>query len=179
MAGGVEDGAAIGNAGGVAELQAEAFDAGRQVPGIDPASIDRRLATYRIQPYPIQEGGQERVAAKRLVEPGDARRNQLLARTAVCEGAITLGDCRRERPPSSRLATETASPTDATSWRGDGKLVQLRRPPRLSLGHRPLVGGPNPDPLKVGLDVGELIKRGASEGAGGGQDIDHHDVGRG
>ena len=85
MTGGVEDGAAIGNAGGVAELQAEAFDAGSQVPGIDPASIDRRLATHRIQTDPIQEGGQERVAAKRLVKPGDARRG---ARERVRESEV-------------------------------------------------------------------------------------------
>ena len=74
VAGGVEDGAAVGNAGGVAELQAEAFDAGRQMPRIDAASVNGRLATHRVQPDSIQEGGQERVAAKRLVEPGDARR---------------------------------------------------------------------------------------------------------
>jgi hypothetical protein len=87
VASGVEDGAAVGNAGGIAELQAEAFDAGGQMPRIDAASIDGRLATHRIQTDPIEEGGQERVAAKCLVEPGDGRRGSC---QRVREGEVDI-----------------------------------------------------------------------------------------
>jgi hypothetical protein len=87
VAGSVEDGAAIGNAGDITKLQLWSFDAGRQMPRIDAAPIDGRLATHRVHTNPIQEGGQERVTAKGLVEPGDACRG---ARQCVRESEVDI-----------------------------------------------------------------------------------------
>ena len=60
------------------------------MPRINAASIDGRLAPHRVQTETIQGGGQERVAAKRLVEPGDGRRG---TRQRVRESEVDIEWC--------------------------------------------------------------------------------------
>ena len=71
MAGGIEDGAAVDNAQRAVHAQPQAFEHGGEVPGIDRLAVDRGLAAHRVEPGAVEEGRAQRVAAERLVEPGE------------------------------------------------------------------------------------------------------------
>ena len=71
MAGGIEDGAAVDDAERAVHAQSKTFEHGGEVPGIDRQAVDRGLAAHRVEAGAIEEGLAQRVAAERLVEPGE------------------------------------------------------------------------------------------------------------
>ena len=71
MAGRREDGAAVDHPQGVRHAQAQAFEHGGEVPGIDRQAIGRGLAAHRGEPGAVQQRRQQRMPGERLVEPGE------------------------------------------------------------------------------------------------------------
>ena len=56
VAGGGEDRAAVDDAQRAVHAQAQTFEHGGEVPGIDRLAVDRGLAAHRIEPGAVQEG---------------------------------------------------------------------------------------------------------------------------
>ena len=71
VAGRREDGAAVDHPQGVIHAQAQAFEHGGEVPGIDRQAIGRGLAAHRGEPGAVQQRRQQRMPGERLVEPGE------------------------------------------------------------------------------------------------------------
>ena len=63
--------AAVYNAQRVLHPQAQAFQHGSEMPGINCLPIHAGLATDGVEPGAIKKGGRQRMAQQRLVEPGD------------------------------------------------------------------------------------------------------------
>ena len=160
MAGGGEDGAAVDHPQGVRHAQAQAFEHGGEVPGIDRQAIGRGLAAHRGEPGAVQKRRQQRMPGERLVEPGE-RGGGL--RQGGGERRIKLSGARRSqqrveqsRPPgrSARAALLRYRPCGEinglrVSLRKPGNSVQcacyIGRPPcpGLVCPIRPLVGHSN------------------------------------
>ena len=73
MAGGGEDGAAVDDAERAVHAQAQPFEHGGEVPGVDRLAVDRGLAADGVEPGAVQKGRQQRMAGECLVEPGERR----------------------------------------------------------------------------------------------------------
>jgi hypothetical protein len=64
----------------VVHAQAQTFEHGRQVPGIDAASVHRGLAADRFEPRPMQKGRLQRMMLECLVEPRERAGSVLMRR---------------------------------------------------------------------------------------------------
>ena len=71
MARGVEDHAAVDDAQFAVHAQPQAFEHRGEVPGVDRLAVDGGLAAHRVEAGAVEEGRQQRMAAQRLVEPGE------------------------------------------------------------------------------------------------------------
>ncbi len=75
---GLENLAAVDDPQRVVHAQAQPLEHGGEVPGIDAASIDRGLATDRLQPRAVEKGRQQWMMVERLVEPRDGAGGALM-----------------------------------------------------------------------------------------------------
>jgi hypothetical protein len=81
---GIDDDAALDNSQPVRHTEAQAFEEGGQMPGIDQLAIDRGLPADGFQSGTVEERRQQRVSSECLVEPrdgaGGARQRRATAR---------------------------------------------------------------------------------------------------
>ncbi len=71
VAGGGEDGAAIDDAECAVHTQAEAFEHGGEMPGVNRLAVGGGLVADGVEPDAVQKRRQQRMTGERLVEPGE------------------------------------------------------------------------------------------------------------